>query len=303
MDNTYYNTLAHNIYQLKEAGEVIRALQGSGIPVIVLKGAALLETVHPDPGTRPMADIDLLVDPSNLKKSEEVLRGLNFSLVPTGELHYIKREGSLFTQIDLHWDIWYLKELKKIWQSAIKAKVGGVETMIMSPEDAIIYTVAHSTVHHGTFNLVWADDVSRLISHYNEKINWAHFIEKVTSYNLQVPIFYFFSRLKDLNKDLPIPPYVIKRLTPPFSKRLEAMVFTSVLNNPPMDDIGHVLRLLIEKGLYRKLKLLVSFLFPSPSFLKRRYNISNNYKACLYYLIRPFSIIINTSKLLFNLSR
>ena len=134
MDNAcYYNTLANNIYQLKEAGEVIKALQDSGIPVIVLKGAALLETVYPDPGTRPMADIDLLVSPCNLNKAENILRGLNFFLAPTGELHYIKREKSLFTQIDLHWNIWYVKDQQEVWQSAIKSKVADVENLIISP--------------------------------------------------------------------------------------------------------------------------------------------------------------------------
>lgn len=296
MDKTYYNTLAHNIYQLKKAGEVIRSLQNSNISLMVLKGAALLETVYPDPGMRQMADIDLLVHPCNLNKAESILRGLKFSLAPTGELHYIKREGEFLTQIDLHWDIWYLKDQREVWQSAIKAKVAGVETLIMSPEDTIIYTAVHSAVHHGMIRDVWVEDISRLIDYYKD-INWNDVTEKVHRYNLNTPVFYFFSRLKRLDNGSPIPSDVMKRLVPSFSKKLESKVFSLVLNNPPMDDTGHILRLLLERGLYEKFKHLIRFLFPTPSFLKRRYNLSRNYKACFYYLIRPFLLLNNTCRL------
>jgi len=299
LGKTYYRTLAHNIYQLKEAGEVIRILEDSDIPVIVLKGAALLETVYPDPGLREMADIDLLVHPSDLKKCENILRGLNFSLAPTGELHYFKREGEFLAQIDLHWEIWYLKELKEIWQSAIKTKVGGVETLIMSPEDTMIYTISHSAVHHGMFSPTWTDDVLRLINYYKE-IDWEEIIEKVYRYNLVVPVFHFFTRLNEWNKDSLIPLNVIKRLTPPLSKKVESVFFSLVLNNPPMGNIGHILHLSLEKGLYGKIKFLIRFLFPPLSFLKRRYNLSNNYKACFYYLIRPFLLLNNAYRLLLN---
>jgi hypothetical protein len=44
--------------------EVLGRLQGHGIPAMVLKGSALVETVFPEPGSRDMGDIDILVPAS-----------------------------------------------------------------------------------------------------------------------------------------------------------------------------------------------------------------------------------------------
>ncbi len=58
----YYSTAAHNALLFRELERILAALAaGAEIPVIVLKGAALAQTVYPDPALRPMGDLDLLV--------------------------------------------------------------------------------------------------------------------------------------------------------------------------------------------------------------------------------------------------
>jgi hypothetical protein len=46
--------------------EVLAAYQSAGIPALVLKGAALFYLVYPEPGLRPMSDMDILVPESEL---------------------------------------------------------------------------------------------------------------------------------------------------------------------------------------------------------------------------------------------
>ena len=57
----YLANVAKNLYSLAELRKALEALQAQDIPVIVLKGAALAESVYGDIGLRPMSDLDLLV--------------------------------------------------------------------------------------------------------------------------------------------------------------------------------------------------------------------------------------------------
>jgi hypothetical protein len=57
----YYACCAHHLLREQQTAGLWAALRNRGIPVLLLKGAALAKTVYRDPGERPMADLDCLV--------------------------------------------------------------------------------------------------------------------------------------------------------------------------------------------------------------------------------------------------
>lgn len=61
-----------------ELGRVLEALQRAGVAVALLKGAHTAYAYFPEPGTRPMADLDLLVAPTDVAATQNVLRALGF---------------------------------------------------------------------------------------------------------------------------------------------------------------------------------------------------------------------------------
>ena len=56
-----YGTAVRNIQLYGELIRALRTLRDAGIPAIVLKGAALVDTIYPSIAHRPTGDIDLLV--------------------------------------------------------------------------------------------------------------------------------------------------------------------------------------------------------------------------------------------------
>jgi hypothetical protein len=54
-------TTAHNLRLFRKLELVLCRLDAGGVPIIVLKGAALAQEVYRNAGLRPMADLDLLV--------------------------------------------------------------------------------------------------------------------------------------------------------------------------------------------------------------------------------------------------
>jgi hypothetical protein len=65
--------------------DILSAYAAAGIPALVLKGAALSHTVYPEPGLRPMSDLDILVREADLWRAQSLLAGLGFDApLPAG---------------------------------------------------------------------------------------------------------------------------------------------------------------------------------------------------------------------------
>ena len=57
-----------------EAGEMLRALERGRVDTLLLKGAALTFLDYPEPSLRPMADVDVLVRPGDIRRAIDILR-------------------------------------------------------------------------------------------------------------------------------------------------------------------------------------------------------------------------------------
>ncbi len=57
---------------------ILSAYAAAGVPALVLKGAALSHTVYPEPGLRPMSDLDILVREEDLWRAQSLLASQGF---------------------------------------------------------------------------------------------------------------------------------------------------------------------------------------------------------------------------------
>jgi hypothetical protein len=65
--------------------DILSAYRAARIPSLVLKGAALSHIVYPEPGLRPMSDLDILVREADLWRAQSLLAGLGFDApLPAG---------------------------------------------------------------------------------------------------------------------------------------------------------------------------------------------------------------------------
>jgi Uncharacterised nucleotidyltransferase len=59
--------------------QLLVAFATAGIPIILLKGAALAHRIYPSPELRPMVDIDVLIDPADTERAVAIARSLGYS--------------------------------------------------------------------------------------------------------------------------------------------------------------------------------------------------------------------------------
>ncbi|MCE9601454.1 MAG: nucleotidyltransferase family protein [Gemmatimonadetes bacterium] len=79
LQRIYYAVSAKNALLLATLSEVLSALELRAIPVVVLKGAALLEPVYRDVGLRAMHDLDLMVPAGQVLEAAQVLEEIGFT--------------------------------------------------------------------------------------------------------------------------------------------------------------------------------------------------------------------------------
>ena len=61
LERAYLANSARMLFMQSAVDRVVNALSARDISSVLLKGAALIETVYPDPGQREMLDLDVLV--------------------------------------------------------------------------------------------------------------------------------------------------------------------------------------------------------------------------------------------------
>ena len=74
---------AHNLFLKAEQRQVLRALHGAGVSAVPVRGVSLTERLYPDLSGRAIADIDLLIDPGDVRAVYDALKQLGMAMPRT----------------------------------------------------------------------------------------------------------------------------------------------------------------------------------------------------------------------------
>lgn len=151
------------------------ALRKSGIPVVWIKGAAVLARTSTKVANRQMEDIDLLIPENQVSIATLCLQQAGFHSAADQELaheprlithnsHAIAFKDSTGAEVDLHWQAF--KETagsvdeKDLWQRANQAVLIDRKTTVISQEDLLVQVIA--TNREGN-DAHWVIDASKIL--------------------------------------------------------------------------------------------------------------------------------------------
>ena len=288
-----YTALLYGDECAAQVRAVLGGLAQAGLPVIALKGWALIPTLYGgDYGQRTYADIDLLVRPRDVAAAEEVLRRLGYQPA-VAELwpgHW-RRYG--FTQpyrlaapgghlgkgfvVGLHpglfgapfWDRRITTE--ELFERARPLQVEGVRAWQLSPEDDVVYSCGHLALHHRYdgllrryFELAWVIQAS------GAAFDWDAVVERAAAWRLTLPAQRVLGRLNGLWPQL-VPPGALARVAALRTTRSERLAHDWTVKH--IDN--HVVRAVVDAsalpGLGNRARYLLETAFPSPAYMEQRY--------------------------------
>jgi hypothetical protein len=276
---------------------VLQALQDHGIAVIVLKGAALAETVYPSPAVRPMRDVDLLVRAEALSRVEGTLVALGYRLTAgtrpkawwrAQHYHWAFRQPEpppFDVPLEVHWHIErpsrpFTIAIEDLWQRAMPATIAGVNTRILAPEDLLMHLCLHACHHAGAplqerrlnFRLLSCCDIAEVIRHYRPRVDWAHLVQRAQQWGI-APYVYLPLQLARELLGAAVPASALAALEPAgFDARLLGWARDELLEDPGTSPLFPDLLRLWRGRWLRDRAAVVSKIW-SPAVIARSYGI------------------------------
>lgn len=295
MKNTsHHGGHIENIVLFSELHDVLTSLKLSGVNVIVLKGAALLETIYPEITARPLSDIDLLIKKKDNPAAQKALLSLGFVPFPKSHFSFIKKR-KIPCIIDLHHDTlenYTDAQLKRVWQAARPATIAGVETLVLSHEENLPYLISHLAVLHGSPLKKWTRDIDLYVRYYAREIHWETVARRIKEYGLSTASFYTFKKVVQ-DYGTPLPQEIFRVLEPRNKNGFQAKLFAAViLREKTIPCVDYLIPIMIKPGGKKKLLFLLSFAFPAKEFMMNRYSMPHPWLIVPFYPARWISLII-----------
>jgi hypothetical protein len=219
----FYATLLRNTTLADELLRVCAALRDAGVAVLPVKGVVLGETIYGNLALRPAADLDVLVKPGELPAARAALHALGYShrAEPVfAELHHPYHDPQYFRRVDggdvcleLHWALWAARYFHlgadALWERAVVARLCGVETRLLSPEDTLLHLAIHRS--RSPLRLRFLCDIAELLRLHSAALDWDYILRQASAAGARTALYYALALPTEL-LDAPLPPDVLPRL-------------------------------------------------------------------------------------------
>ena len=161
---------AGNELRFGALSSAVDLLEAIGIEPVLAKGAALATTVYPKPGTRVMADVDLVIGPELLDEAVGALLGSGWTRVDPVEgpfFHAVAVADPRGQGVDLHrWVMFprFTPVPERSWlERAVPHEVGGQSLRRLAGSDELILAVLHGLLTNSDSASRWPIDVAKLV--------------------------------------------------------------------------------------------------------------------------------------------
>jgi Uncharacterised nucleotidyltransferase len=301
LKESYYATGMRNLLLRRELGTCLQALAAAAVPAIVLKGAALIETVYHNVSLRPMGDADLLVRRADVAVTRQVLEHLGYQAgrgeTRPGALTEYENEmafckpGRINTWVDVHWSLfdspYYQDRLAMdwFWESARPATIAEMPTLVLGPEALVIHLCGHLALHHTNTGLLWWYDVAAVLTRHRDEIDWRVLLSRTSGSGLIPPVRSVLLRVAD-EWGAPIPPVVLEALRGMRESPAERRIFAELTAGQRSPRQRFWSDLTSMSDWRQRWRFARTNLVPSPDYMRRRYAIAHPLLVPLSYPYR-----------------
>ncbi len=203
-----------NAVLMKSLHSVLSLFEEKGISCLVLKGAALCQTLYPEIGLRPMRDIDLLLDREDVVYAHTLLQENGFlvseEVLPEGYYHLsalqqnvdgmqvcLELHHGLFPKDPPYYQPLFLEEL---YAHARLFDVGGKEAYTLADEEMLWHLYQHgfhAPLTYEPYKLISVADIVSLVEKKVDQLDW----EKIRTVYPQLfkalPLFHYITPWSD----------------------------------------------------------------------------------------------------------
>jgi hypothetical protein len=312
-----------NAVLLRHLDSVLKVLNAQAIPVVLLKGADLARSLYPEPSLRVMTDLDLLVPQVRFKEALALVNALGYhEYLPEaspGLDHllshhaHLRKDSRIPTLLELHWALvatpafrhavsmdWFWENLEPVKNWHDKNPILEQNTVFtLDPTANLLYLTAHQMLQHGgeRASLRWLLDLQRLIEQRRQQIDWEELVTQADHFGWSGALWAALDAVQACFATS-LPEGLLSRLQAQVGEH-DALVELKA-ETAPTRILGEwkKLRSLHWPG---RLRLLIALVFPSPAYMRMRYQPRPAWIWPLYYIYRWVDIALDGLLTLLNI--
>jgi len=203
-----------NAVKMAALAEILAAFEAAGIEALALKGAALAALIYPEPGLRPMRDLDVLVPPAQARHAQTVLGQLGFTapVPPPGarlpDKHLeaaTRRQEGLTVTVEVHHNLFHAFQpdsftLADCTGPPLSFDLNGVTAPALGYEDMLWHLCRHIAYHASIWEpirLIWVADLVGFAEQFVDKIDWQRLARQYPPVLNMLSLFHFVTPLPE----------------------------------------------------------------------------------------------------------
>jgi hypothetical protein len=186
-----------NTSRLDQAHNVAHMLAAAGIQTVLLKGAAVAQTVYQHHVLRPIGDVDVMVRPDDATAARTLLASEGWSPLRRfrdGDLawrHALDLTKPPDGALDLHWyllpeNAWPAAD-RGVW-SRVRRLAAQDGTFVLAPEDQLLHACAHGLRWSPVHSAHWIADAVQIVRHAESSIDWDALVREAVDRRLTLQI-------------------------------------------------------------------------------------------------------------------
>jgi len=222
----------------------IQNLSQVRIDSLILKGVPLANLYYPNPGLRPMSDVDLFVQPKQAVDaiSHYIERGWScsdafvLSLDNLEQLVAVRnglnmRDPASGREIDLHWKLLKnsLTDIEPLWSRSVCFDLHGQTLRTLCPSDQLLHACAQAADWNVVRPIRWIPDASMIVR--NADIDWDRLVEQAQRMDLVIATQDALGVLREF-LDLDVPEATLARLHAQPASFLSKIDYSSSARSP-----------------------------------------------------------------------
>ena len=299
--SAFMMSLSKNAYNTDAMSHVLKLLNRENIKTVLLKGLALELLVYGNTGLRQMTDVDILIDREHCMLARQILINNGFVSLPVKSIFhkpiissYAKHLPSLTKDglsVEIHNELFGYKTrplTHLLYSTSSETEIKGQRTYIPQPQIFFLYLVKHLHFHEMNYEsqLRLYADLIVLIEKYPDEIINPELLSIAAQADMSKMLAWRLEPLKDLFgvifHDF-INDFINKWHNP---ETIESFIYflKSPKNNTQHKKDTYYRHIVSDiPGLHRKFLFLLGDIFPTISFMKKRYKCKTGWRAVFYY--------------------
>lgn len=180
-EQAYFGNFLRNEEYFELLKTLITRCEKEGIPIIVLKGPALIGRIYKDPALRTLSDLDILCCPIDLHRIVTIARHMGYTMMDMGDdpaaaHHLAVVQAASGTILEFHFMPYEViqdhpKFMQLAWDRKEWIDVGGVNCPVLCLEMELLFNIAHLVQHQFDVSLKHYLDIAGLLVFSEEQFN------------------------------------------------------------------------------------------------------------------------------------